>query len=111
MPRSCKLNTAQCQDIISKRQKGIPVPRLARRHKVSQASIYKVLGGSYSTCKQLPQFKPVEGSTPSMFKQDPSMLAMLNLAAQMDDVDSIILAAAQLIVAKANYQRFKPIHH
>ena len=135
MARPSKLTAAQCEKARTLRAEGIPVPKLAKRFKVSESSMYKVMDGSYvartdksanpaDDTTPAPALslvrEPVPGATPSIFKHPmrrrsdhpapkhlhPTM-AQLKRAAELDggEIDELTLAAAELIVAKANYAR------
>lgn len=73
MARPSKLSQAQCDRIRMLKTEGAAAPELAKRFKLSESSIYKILNGSYTAAppgkERMPPTVPVEdrGSTPSLF--------------------------------------------
>lgn len=134
MARPSKLTDAQCAQARVLREQGISVPTLAKKFKVSESSMYKVMDGTYVarlTKKAAPELslqrEPAPaGATPSMFKGGhpmrratdkphvnlhPTMAQLLRKAARDEvEVDETILAAAELVIAKANYARTMSRH-
>lgn len=113
MARPSKLTINQCEQARQLRPR-TTVAKLAKRFRVSESSMYKVLDGTYAARKNVPATipnlvaKPVHGSTPSVFKGASTVRADLVRTAQQnmgEEIDDITLAAAELIVAKAHYAR------
>lgn len=117
MARPSKLTQEQCTRIRMLRDEGATGPELAKRFKISESSLYKILNGSYTAARSdsgsLPPLVETEnmGSTPSLFYKTPSgdqqMASRVRKAADAGGkvVDEVTLAAAELIVAQARYAR------
>ncbi|MEO7082188.1 MAG: helix-turn-helix domain-containing protein [Flavobacteriales bacterium] len=120
MARPSKLTQDQCERIRMLRKEGEPAPKLAKRFKISESSLYKILNGSYTAAPAGPDGLPPAvgtedmGSTPSIFakagknntSQDSELSSRVRKAAAAGGaIDEITLAAAELIVAQAHYQR------
>ena len=138
MARPSKLTVTQCDRIRALKtdpENPVPAPTLAKRFKVSESSIYKVLDGSYvaraddgnrkqptQVATRVPPCRPT-GATPSIFRPqlnhsmrrhtdiapvDHHTLAELleNVAkADTGPVDELTLAAAELVIARAKLSR------
>lgn len=95
------------------KDEGASAPKLAKRFKLSESSVYKILNGSYTAApgSELPPLIESEdkGSTPSIFAKAPQEQQLSSrvrkAAGAGGDVDEVTLAAAELIVAQARYQR------
>jgi hypothetical protein len=127
MARPSKLSPAQCERIQMLKAEGVAAPQLAKRFKISESSIYKILNGSYVAGEQteaaLPPIVGSEsrGATPSLFTKaresdsdemahgDQQVSSRVNRAADAASRDATIdettLAAAELIIAQARYLR------
>lgn len=85
MARPSKLTPAQCEKARKLRADGVSVPILAKKFKVSESSMYKVMDGSYAAVPKTQAINeapaavaveiplavgrvPVPGSTPSIFR-------------------------------------------
>jgi hypothetical protein len=118
MARPSKLSQEQCERIRMLRDEGVSPPQLAKRFKVSESSMYKILNGTYvaapSSGAALPPAVQPEnmGSTPSLFRKaeaDEQVTTRVIKAAesQRQPVDEVTLAAAELIVAQARYAQLR----
>lgn len=120
MARPSKLSQEQCERIRMLRDEGVTAPQLAKRFKLSESSVYKILNGTYvagppTSAALPPQVEPKEkGATPSIFtkqteNQDPVNARVIKAAdaSREQPIDEIALAAAELIVAQARYQQLR----
>lgn len=122
MARPSKLTQEQCDRIRMLKDEGDSAPDLAKRFKISESSLYKILNGSYTAAPagSLPPLVETEdmGSTPSLFNKprplapkgtgqmDPQVTSRVrHAAAAGGTIDEVTLAAAELIVARARYER------
>lgn len=115
MARPSKLTEGQCNRIRMLKDEGVSAPILAKRFKLSESSVYKVLNGSYAASpgsdNELPPAVEQEdhGSTPSRFnKSEDSQLSSRVIKAadgSRQPVGEVTLAAAELIVAQARYMQ------
>lgn len=124
MARPSKLSEAQCDRIRMLKAEGVSAPQLAKRFKISESSLYKILNGSYVAAadgKAGTQLEQVgdpanQGATPSLFKgarasATPELdvsrrvIAGAESASRGLPIDEATLAAAELIVAQAKYLR------
>lgn len=112
MARPAKLTDAQCdQARMLRSAQDIPVPRLARKFKVSESSMYKVLDGSYHARKGV--HRRTAGSSPRVQPKDTNQLLPRtpNLFPDIDGNkafgttpgDDLVLEAARLIVARSRF--------
>lgn len=119
MARPSKLTQEQCERIRMLKEEGESAPKLAKRFKISESSLYKILNGSYTAApsdeRTLPPVAPAEdyGATPSMFgggnqKDSPVTSRVIKAAdASQQPIDEVTLAAAELIVAQARYMQLR----
>lgn len=124
MARPSKLTDVQCDRIRMLRSEGISPPELAKRFKISESSLYKILNGSYvmgAAKHPLPPAVGVEenqGATPSLFHRMRAsgapeldreiasrVIKAVDSSRHGDPIDDVTLAAAELIVARAHYER------
>lgn len=128
MARQSLLTISQCEKIRAERKAGVPAVKLAKRYKVSESSLYKVLDGSYvarpdATKPAVVAAAPVVAAVPeqrrtqSIFESGqpraqhtnlhPVLAQLMDKAQEIDDVeiDDVTLAAAELVVAKARLDR------
>lgn len=129
MARPSKLTAAQCEKARTLRAEGVTIPKLAKKFKVSESSMYKVMDGTYTARKEaaapvaevfVPKTPctPVTGVTPSVFNGPrirritsnlhPTMAKLMRRQAEAsidEEIDEVTLAAAELIIAKAYYAR------
>lgn len=119
MARPSKLSQEQCERIRMLRDEGVTAPKLAKRFKISESSLYKILNGTYvmgaaSESTLPPVVAPEEmGSTPSIFNKHRSaeqdvasrVIKAADATIRQRPIDEVTLAAAELIVAQANYLR------
>lgn len=110
MPRPAKLTVSQCNSARALRnERHVPVPRLAKKFKVSESSMYKVLDGSYmarkevgrrhagtSTRRKAPDTNIIK--TPNIFPDIPANQALGTMAG-----DDAVLQAAMLIVSRSRF--------
>lgn len=108
MARPSKLTVAQCTKARELHTTAhIPVPRLAKRFKVSESSMYKVLDGSYHAREGVSQRSA--GSSQSKRHRSNQMPAMTpNLFPDVPALgtqagDDILVEAARLIVARSRF--------
>ncbi|WP_199097279.1 helix-turn-helix domain-containing protein [Dyella sp. ASV21] len=125
MARPSKLTQEQCERIRMLKDEGITAQKLAKRFKISESSLYKILNGSYQaapagTSSSLPlPTKEDMGATPSLFSkprgaepnpQDRQIASRVIRAADastQEPIDEVTLAAAELIVAQARYMQIR----
>lgn len=98
MSRPAKLSPTQCVAAIKLRgsnPKRWTVTKVAKKYKVSEASMYKVLNGSYVARKpgDIDVTKNINLGTPSIFGEN----------AQINPPDDVLLAAAQVIVSRSKF--------
>lgn len=94
MSRPSKLSANQCVAAIKLRgsnPKRWTVSKVAKKYDVSEASMYKVLNGTY-TPRQTTS-KNTQVGTPSLFNKDIGMNAP----------DDVLLAAAQVIISRSKF--------
>ncbi|MGV8863251.1 MAG: hypothetical protein ACOH2T_19055 [Pseudomonas sp.] len=112
MSRPAKLNViqaSQLQDLHLIQE--IPVAKLAKRFKVSESTAYKVVNGTYQALqarkqKQKPELSLVPfRPTPSLFHEDKNQVLQAATLETHQEVDALTLAAAELIVARANFNK------
>lgn len=120
MARPSKLSQEQCDRIrMLKNEEGISAPKLAKRFKISESSLYKILNGSYvvgaaGTGALPPVVEAVDqGATPSIFNKARAPMVEQDVASRVikaadatsrqNPIDEVTLAAAELIVAQARY--------
>lgn len=127
MARPSKLSQEQCERIRMLRDEGVTAPKLAKRFKISESSLYKILNGSYiaapageGATPPLPT-KEDMGSTASLFTRpradavnvEPGDRVIANRVIKAADdsrpatIDEVTLAAAELIVAQARYMQLR----
>lgn len=123
MARPSKLTVAQCGRICALKnnpEHPVSVPKLAKRFKVSESSVYKVLDGTYIArpdvpVPQVPRKVP-STPTPSIFtnasasrrKEDNDLAQILEQAAKCgfdEPIDDLTLAAAELVMARSRFTK------
>ena len=109
MGRPSKLSVSQCEAARSLHIKqAMPVTKLARKFKVSESSMYKVMDGSYHAHKEPRRLaagnsaKHTSNTMPPITKNLFPDLAPTGTV-QMDD--DVVLEAARLIVARSRFAR------
>lgn len=116
MARTAKLNATQCARIQELRsEQHVPVPRLARRYKVSESSLYKVLDGTYQA-RPVSMQRNVRNAARARTKPAPAALPK-DLFADIPTKgfgggvsDDVVLEAARLIVARSNFAQVVANH-
>lgn len=110
MGRPSKLSENQCNTARALRiEQHVPVSKLARKFKVSESSMYKVMDGSYQARKEVrrPQAgsptKHVSNTMPPITKNLFPDLAPSNAPTMLDD--DVVLQAACLIVSRSRFAR------
>ena len=116
MARISKLNEAQCAKIQTLRtEQHIPVPRLARRFKVSESSLYKVLDGTYharpTSVHRARRNAARVRTAPASAAKPKELFADIPTTGFGGGVsDDVVLEAARLIVARSNFAQVVASH-
>jgi hypothetical protein len=122
MARPSKLTQDQCERIRMLKNEGASAPQLAKRFRISESSLYKILNNSYTAAPagSLPSLVEREDLGPTLSIFTKSQSSASKVTSQLDQqiasrvrqaaeaggrIDEITLAAAELIVARARYQR------
>lgn len=110
MGRPSKLSENQCNTARALHTKQhVPVSKLARKFKVSESSMYKVMDGSYQARKEMRRppagssTKHVSNIMPPITKNLFPDLAPSSAPMMLDD--DVVLQAACLIVSRSRFAR------
>lgn len=120
MARPSKLTETQCETIRYFYKSDIKAPELAKLFEISESSVYKILNGSYvaAPTQERTVLPPGKGQETGGFSKtnggsqvtpEDCLAAVRVLRAAEanvgEPVDEITLAAAELILAQARYER------